>query len=361
MTRIELENYNYSVLDDVGLKIILELRRDGRASAAKIAQKLGISLPTVNKRLKDIVNDGIVTIRAFPNPERIGYQAEAFIGLNVSLKDVERISKQIMGIPKRRGNQIEILLGLNINLTSNNVLTRPAENSPQTSIINGFGKFDIIIVAYFLDWSMLHNFVNDELPGIKGINYIETYIISEVKKRNEAMLSKISSDSKSLKLDEIDRRLINALMINGRPNYSHLAKQLGISNSTASRRISYLTKENIIRILAVPDPSKIGNSFHNYVVLKTYISDVDKICDHLSKYPEIHTVMKLMNGYNILLGISTIDIKALYDLITNNIANLPGIISYEVCVCYFYNAHTNTIYFDQTDPRPGTSLPTQVI
>ncbi len=59
-------------------------------------------------------------------------------------------------------------------------------------------------------------------------------------------------------LDEIDNQLINLLQRDGRASNIDLARQMGVSEGTIRRRFRNLVKEEIIRVVAIPDASKLG-------------------------------------------------------------------------------------------------------
>ena len=66
-------------------------------------------------------------------------------------------------------------------------------------------------------------------------------------------------------IDPVDRQLINILNDNAEYSSEILAKKLNVSSSTIRRRISKLTQQGILRIIAIPDPERIG--FHTVIVL----------------------------------------------------------------------------------------------
>jgi len=290
------------MIDDTSFKIIIELSRGGRSSNAKIAKKLGISVLTVAKKINTMINDGVIAIKAVPNPNKMGYYANAFIGLDVDLKHVDQVCANLI-------------------------------NNPHVSmVVNCFGRFDVLINADFLDWEQLQNFVEVDLTRIKGITGIETFLVSESKKRFKGMFHENPGENVPVCLDEIDHQLINSLAQNGRPNYADLAKKLKISASTVSRRVTSLEKEDIIKIMAIPNPSKLGYLANAFVVLKADLSKVDMICEKLSTFPKIHLVMRLMNGFDIVFGVHASDSDSLYDFIKNHIAVIDGVLNSETFI-----------------------------
>ena len=69
-------------VDNLDLKIALQLQEDGRATITELADKVGSSRPTVTNRLKRLIDEGIVIVTGGVNMAKFGYKM-ACIGLEV--------------------------------------------------------------------------------------------------------------------------------------------------------------------------------------------------------------------------------------------------------------------------------------
>ncbi|MEV6639084.1 Lrp/AsnC family transcriptional regulator [Amycolatopsis sp. NPDC051371] len=58
--------------------------------------------------------------------------------------------------------------------------------------------------------------------------------------------------------DELDRRLVHALQINGRAPFSTIAEVLGVSDRTIARRYARLRSAGAVRVLGGVDPTALG-------------------------------------------------------------------------------------------------------
>ncbi|OIK06318.1 Lrp/AsnC family transcriptional regulator [Streptomyces monashensis] len=58
--------------------------------------------------------------------------------------------------------------------------------------------------------------------------------------------------------DELDRRLVHALQINGRAPFSAIAEVLGVSDRTVARRYARLRSAGAVRVLCGVDPTALG-------------------------------------------------------------------------------------------------------
>ena len=119
-----------------------------------------------------------------------------------------------------------VFIALNVDiLRVKDVCDKLIENPNISSIVTTFGRFDILIFAEFLDLNDLNKLVREELPEIEGINRIDTFFISEIKKRYEKIFDPNSLIDNPVQISEIDAKLINELRKDGRANYTELAKK----------------------------------------------------------------------------------------------------------------------------------------
>jgi Lrp/AsnC family transcriptional regulator for asnA, asnC and gidA len=290
------------MVDNTSLRIIMELCRDGRSSNARLARRLGISALTVAKRISAMLEEDIIAIKAVPNPEKMGFQASAFIGLNVALKEIDGICARLKD-------------NLHVNL-----------------VVTCFGQFDVLLLVYFHEWVGLQTFMKEELARLEGVRRVETYLVAEARKRYQGMFDSSRGRGGPAVLDAVDQQLIEALMRNGRPNYSELADKLGLSTSTISRRIAALVRGDIIKILAVPNPAKMGYAANAFIAVRADLAKVGTICDRLAGYPEVFMVLRLMNGFDILFGVHSPNPGTLYDFLKTKVASIDGILNTETFI-----------------------------
>jgi DNA-binding Lrp family transcriptional regulator len=69
-------------IDDLDLKIVLQLQENGRATITELAENVGSSRPTVTNRLKRLIDEDLVIVTGGVNMAKFGYKM-ACIGLEV--------------------------------------------------------------------------------------------------------------------------------------------------------------------------------------------------------------------------------------------------------------------------------------
>jgi DNA-binding Lrp family transcriptional regulator len=291
------------MIDAINRKIIAALKSDGRYSYAGLAKQIGINVATVTKRIDKMLQEDVISIRAVLNPFKLGYNAHALITLDIDLTKVDQVCAQFV--------------------TNHNI----------SLVVTTFGRFDVILLADFSSWEMMQDYITKEIPKLEGINKVDAFPIIDNKKIYNPLFKYDSNKNKPLSIDEIDQTIIEELEKNGRLNYAELARKLGISLATVSRRVARLKKEDIIKITAIHNPSKLGYLANAYIVLRADLNKVNAICSELEAYPEVHLIMTLMSGFEILAGIHLQNPEMLYKFIVEIIAKIDGVSNIETFIC----------------------------
>jgi len=115
-------------------------------------------------------------------------------------------------------------------------------------------------------------------------------------------------------------------------NVSELSARVGTHISTVSRRISALIHDNIIKIQAVPNPSKFGYSSNAILFLDVEPTRVDPIFKGLRDYPEVHLFITLINRSGVIVGIHATNNETLYRFIKEKISPLRGILGIQTFI-----------------------------
>ena len=87
------------MIDELDLKLIQELQKDGRQSYVNIARMLGVVEGTVRRRVKDLADRNIIKIVAVPNPREMGYNFISVMGLQVRMADLRKVADELASKP----------------------------------------------------------------------------------------------------------------------------------------------------------------------------------------------------------------------------------------------------------------------
>jgi Lrp/AsnC family transcriptional regulator for asnA, asnC and gidA len=139
-------------LDDVDRHIMKLLRHDARLSYAHIARTVGLSEPTVRKRIDRLVHAGAIINSARINPAPIGFPIDAMIGINVVRGKVKEVGRKLAAM----------------------------EHVAYVAYVAG--SFDILIQVYLPHMEGLFKFLNEDLERIDGIAGMQTWNVLRTEK-----------------------------------------------------------------------------------------------------------------------------------------------------------------------------------
>jgi Lrp/AsnC family transcriptional regulator for asnA, asnC and gidA len=140
------------MLDEIDLKILQTLQKDGRTPFTVIAKKTGMSESAIRSRYANLVGEGVVNTVSIVDPFTLGFQAPAIIGIKTEPGKTDEVGKKLCGYPE----------------VSYQVMT--------------LGSYDLIIEVFCKDLAHLTNFVTIDLQNIPGIRSTETLTIAKVYK-----------------------------------------------------------------------------------------------------------------------------------------------------------------------------------
>ena len=142
-----------AALDELDRQIIQILQGNGRASNARIARDVGVSEGTVRRRLKRLIQDGIIKVAALPDPEMLGYDTEALVGVQVDPDKIDVVANNLASL----------------------------EESSWVSVTTG--AFDIFTWVTLPSSEELGVFLKSKVGTIGGVRRTETFVSLSVRKR----------------------------------------------------------------------------------------------------------------------------------------------------------------------------------
>jgi Lrp/AsnC family transcriptional regulator for asnA, asnC and gidA len=138
------------MLDKIDQKLIEELQQDGRASYMQLSYKVGITEAAVRKRVRKLVDKGVIKIAAIPNVSEIGYKLMSVIGIQVDMKNLRKVADTLAKKP----------------------------NVCQLAFVAG--RFDLMAFVMARSHKQLSNFIEKEISTVPGVLRTETFVNLDV-------------------------------------------------------------------------------------------------------------------------------------------------------------------------------------
>jgi Lrp/AsnC family transcriptional regulator for asnA, asnC and gidA len=138
--------------DELDLKLIRELQKDGRARHIDLAKKLNVVEGTIRKRIRDLVENNIMKTIAAPNISKLGYNFIGFMALQVQVSKLRKIAD---------------ILGKKPNVCYLAFVT---------------GRYDMIAILITRSPQEFAHLIEKEISAIPGVVRLETFVNLETLK-----------------------------------------------------------------------------------------------------------------------------------------------------------------------------------
>jgi Lrp/AsnC family transcriptional regulator for asnA, asnC and gidA len=129
-------------------------------------------------------------------------------------------------------------------------------------------------------------------------------------------------------LDASDKALIELLQRDGRMPYTRLATAVQLSEAAVRQRVQRLMDENVVQIVAVTDPLRLGFRRQAMIGIRTE-GDITIVADALASIPEIDYVVYTAGSFDLLVEMVCEDDEHLLELLNEKIRRLSGVIGTE--------------------------------
>ncbi len=130
-----------------------------------------------------------------------------------------------------------------------------------------------------------------------------------------------------VKLDDFDRRIVDALQANGRLSNMDVAEKVGLSHSSCSRRIARLQREGVIvGYRALTDRQKLGLSVRAYCgVVRDAKVGWEELAKKLARIDGIVSVFAISGDVDLMLEIVARDMQHYSQVVLKDVFDTEGV------------------------------------
>jgi len=129
-----------------------------------------------------------------------------------------------------------------------------------------------------------------------------------------------------VKIDEIDRKIVNCLMEDGRMQAAEIARRLGgVSERVVRYRIENLIEREIIKISAIVNPKTMGMNVVADVWLEVESGLILDVARQMAAYPNVSYVACSIGETDVSLQVQARDTTEVYNFVTEVVGKAPGV------------------------------------
>ena len=126
-------------------------------------------------------------------------------------------------------------------------------------------------------------------------------------------------------MDDLDRKIIELLQINGRASNARIARDVGVSEGTVRRRLRRLVQDEIIRVVAVPDPEKMGLSTVALIGIQADPDKLDDVAERLAALPETQYVSLTTGSFDLFIWVALLSSEELGNFLRHRVGVITGV------------------------------------
>lgn len=128
------------------------------------------------------------------------------------------------------------------------------------------------------------------------------------------------------KIDDIDLKIIDFLMENGRIPCTEIARNIGnISERSVRYRIDRLTKDGVIKICSVVNPKAVGYVVVADVFLEVESDSILKVAQTMIEFDSVSYVACGIGETDVSVQVVGRNNEEIYQFITEVIGKIPGV------------------------------------
>ncbi len=131
----------------------------------------------------------------------------------------------------------------------------------------------------------------------------------------------------AVKLDPVNRRIIEILQREGRCPFTSIARELGLSEAAVRARVQRLTSAGVLDVVAVTNPLMLGFEVMALVGVQAN-SDLQRVAEIVSEWAETSYVVITSGSYDLLVEVVCEHNRHLLDVV-QRLREIDGVKSTE--------------------------------
>jgi Lrp/AsnC family transcriptional regulator for asnA, asnC and gidA len=302
-------------LDDIDIAIANLLIQHGRMPAARIARELGYLTPrTASNRVRRLIDKGIVRVGAVLNPRALGYNVLANVSVQGEPPRVRAVAELVARLD--RVNYVAVIAG----------------------------NRDVSVQANATDVEDLRRFIEEDILAIPGVRQTRTALLAKVIKEIYDWRIPVevaqgagahaqwrpraasSAAATRMKIDELDRAIVDQLMEDGRMSCSDIASSVGsVSDRTVCSRIERLTRSGVIAGFAVANAQSLGYGITADLSVEVEPGRRREVAARAAELQRVSYVATAAGDRDIAVQVFAVDVDDLEELFAEQLEALPGV------------------------------------
>ena len=126
-------------------------------------------------------------------------------------------------------------------------------------------------------------------------------------------------------MDDLDSKIVGILQKDGRASNAGIAREVGVSEGTVRRRLKRLVDAQLINVVALLDPSRLGYSSEAIVGIQVDPDKIDESSETISELDGVSWVVVTTGAYDIFAWIAVESAEDLGNFLRHNLGFVSGV------------------------------------
>lgn len=299
-------------MDDLDRQIIVALQGDGRASWTSVAATCETSVPTVARRVQQLLADNLLKIAVLPNLGSTGPVETFFTRIGCRPGTQLEVAEQLVAREDVRwASLITGTYDIAIELVVNARATRYPQTMLELQQIDGVQRWysDLLLHVYKVSHIWYQQLLSDEDDGPPKVSLCSPE-----------------------HLDKVDWAILRFLKDDGRASFQTIASALDINESTVRRRFERMINDGCAAVFTIVPSSVLGLEAETLLWVTVEPAKLADVADSLARDRSVRYLGATLDGNALLCEVIADSTAGLFEFTTKTLATLDGVVGWSASV-----------------------------
>lgn len=299
-------------LDDLDRQIIVALQGDGRASWTSIAATCDTSVPTVARRVQQLLADNLLKVAVLPNLGSTGPVETFFTRIGCRPGTQLDVAEQLVARDDVRwASLITGSYDIGIELVVNSGPTRYPRTMLELQQIDGVQRWysDLLLHVYKVSHDWYKQLLADHDPCPPEVPLCAP-----------------------THLDKVDWAILEQLRDDGRASFKTIAGALALNESTVRRRFERMIVDGCASVFTIVPAPALGLEAETLMWVSVEPAKLSEVAAALTRHRSVRYLGATLDGNSLLCEVIAESTRGLFEFTTATLAKLEGVVGWSASV-----------------------------
>ena len=128
-----------------------------------------------------------------------------------------------------------------------------------------------------------------------------------------------------IELDDLDRKIVRLLQVDGRMPYTQIAERVDVTEGTVRRRVHEMLGSGILQVVGVVEPSYLGWGAAAMVGVSVEGGTTDSVANRIAQYPEVSYLFMASGEFDLFVEVYCKNREQFVCFLNDELQQIPGV------------------------------------